>query len=668
MERHAADAFGAQLFIHGGHDGKFWLQDLHMLDVRHMLETKEAVWTVCETSGPPPSARACHTLTRVKNFLLVFGGYDGCGCNDELHLLDLNTWSWKRALSPAHLQRRNAHAACGIRDKFFVFGGHSGKEHIETLDVFDVTNFSWTRPAVSGSLPVGVRGHSMTTAGDSIIMFGGADMSSAPAPRQRHSTALSTLSTQPQGGSAIAEVLVFGGFDGSEWLSDLHALRVILPSSSRPPRSPPAVKAPAPRRPPMTLQRAETGDVPAHAPSPQPPSTLPLNAEPTSSLAYSLSVPTEGPASIRLQQQHQQQQQQGEGGGQEVPVFVSGLQSNANSLQMPGPHFMPGPMSTNQSEEVQAAAASSSAVLQHHPLFILQRNLSGSPQTQLTQVHQMQQQTQPQQGLLEHSHSSLRQDLTGSHHSVPSAPDFPLHPMQQSNSFQQSGQLQGFNQHQRRQMHKSQGSPLQQHPSALQGPNRGWPKGPSGIAGMSSKTGAETQQQGQPFETTEGSSRGNDKDDELAHAAKQECLENMRQMVNVPDLADVRLSVREVVDLPFETLGEFLGVAAKVRAPRLVSQIEQRLADRMSAENSCTILQLADTHQAASLRQRAVHFIVDNFGAVSQTRDYDLLKETPNLLVEVTRLFGQREDLGGTPNLNPQMPLGGLLGLAGGFH
>ena len=37
-----------------------------------------------QTSGTPPSARACHTLTRLAHKLYMFGGYDGAKCFNDL--------------------------------------------------------------------------------------------------------------------------------------------------------------------------------------------------------------------------------------------------------------------------------------------------------------------------------------------------------------------------------------------------------------------------------------------------------------------------------------------------------------------------------------------------------------------------------------------------------
>ena len=48
-------------------------------------------WQKANTSGTPPAARACHTLTRLGWKLYMFGGYDGQKCFNDMDILDLET-------------------------------------------------------------------------------------------------------------------------------------------------------------------------------------------------------------------------------------------------------------------------------------------------------------------------------------------------------------------------------------------------------------------------------------------------------------------------------------------------------------------------------------------------------------------------------------------------
>ena len=80
---HATAVIGSHLFIHGGHDGGSWRDDLHMLDV----ETRE--WSTPIVSGSPPSSRACHTASRIGRKIYMFGGHDGAMCFNDVDVLDL---------------------------------------------------------------------------------------------------------------------------------------------------------------------------------------------------------------------------------------------------------------------------------------------------------------------------------------------------------------------------------------------------------------------------------------------------------------------------------------------------------------------------------------------------------------------------------------------------
>ena len=79
---------GSRLFVHGGHDGSRCFDDFHVLDT----ETLE--WTEVIVSGNIPTARACHTLSKVNDKIFLFGGNDGRRCFNEIYIFDLDTLSW----------------------------------------------------------------------------------------------------------------------------------------------------------------------------------------------------------------------------------------------------------------------------------------------------------------------------------------------------------------------------------------------------------------------------------------------------------------------------------------------------------------------------------------------------------------------------------------------
>ena len=89
---HTLSQVGTKLYIHGGHDGSKWLADMHILTLVSALNRAE--WSQPMLSGAPPSARACHTTTRMGRKLYMFGGYDGTKCFNDVDVLDLETMTW----------------------------------------------------------------------------------------------------------------------------------------------------------------------------------------------------------------------------------------------------------------------------------------------------------------------------------------------------------------------------------------------------------------------------------------------------------------------------------------------------------------------------------------------------------------------------------------------
>lgn len=238
---HTSAVAGSEVYIHGGHDGSQWLADFYILDAAAVINNNftGASWRAPQVSGQKPSARACHTLSRVRQKLFLFGGYDGHHCFNDIEVLDLETLAWiQPKVSGEKPLPRNAHSMTVVEDRLFLFGGHSGCKHLTDMHIFDTVTLTWTKPQLRGSPPPGLRGHSATLVGSKIFLFGGFDgrcrtnevyifctksfswrlpregEGQGPAGRQRHSAAL----------VSGRRILVFGGFDGTRWLEDIYEL------------------------------------------------------------------------------------------------------------------------------------------------------------------------------------------------------------------------------------------------------------------------------------------------------------------------------------------------------------------------------------------------------------------------------------------------------------
>ena len=255
---HATVVVGTQIYMHGGHDGTKWLNDLHSIDTENLFTSDASpsfqpdhaisaansaaaaangyimrpvgatggdsgdpaadsgsvpahsasggsgeewgeganpattsttpiidfsekqklkiTWKKLHTQAQPPSARACHTISRIGRKLVLFGGYDGGRCFNDTVLLDLDTLTWIHpAITGPLPPPRNAHAIAVVGHRLYLFGGHSGSKHLRDLFIFNTTTFTWEEPDMQGTAPPGLRGHSMNFVGNRIFLFGGYD-------------------------------------------------------------------------------------------------------------------------------------------------------------------------------------------------------------------------------------------------------------------------------------------------------------------------------------------------------------------------------------------------------------------------------------------------------------------------------------------------------------
>ncbi|KAF7458729.1 putative kelch repeat protein [Cryptosporidium felis] len=255
---HASSVYGNSLFIHGGHNGESWLNDMYEFTVKcggnsdslnltgldEISEELIGTWKKIKilNKGVKPSPRACHTLTRVFGKLYLFGGYDGGKCYNDLWVYDIAKVTWTEIEFGKYIPRhRNGHCAISSSKGIIFFGGHTGKEYIGDVSVFCTEKKEFHTPKVFGICPSARKGHSLAPLDDvSVAMFGGYDGKNrsddlfildiselpstirwerviekdSPSPRQRNS-----LTPIPGG-----KCFLFGGFDGSCWKSDAMIL------------------------------------------------------------------------------------------------------------------------------------------------------------------------------------------------------------------------------------------------------------------------------------------------------------------------------------------------------------------------------------------------------------------------------------------------------------
>ncbi|RYG45647.1 hypothetical protein EON67_10380 [archaeon] len=160
---HATFVYGTKLFIHGGHDGMHWLDDMHVLETAELGASSSSAaalsgtgspaagggmelrWTQPVVAGTLPSARACHTTTLLGRKVYLFGGFDGAKCFNSLDVLDLDSLTWFNPhVSGTVPQARNAQTVTVVGTRLLLFGGHSGNKHLHDLHVLDTETLTWS--------------------------------------------------------------------------------------------------------------------------------------------------------------------------------------------------------------------------------------------------------------------------------------------------------------------------------------------------------------------------------------------------------------------------------------------------------------------------------------------------------------------------------------------
>ncbi|KAJ7974939.1 Kelch repeat-containing protein [Quillaja saponaria] len=181
----AASAIGNQkIVMYGGWDGKKWLSDVYVLD------TISLEWMELSVTGSLPPPRCGHTATMLEKRLLVYGGRGGGGpiMGDLWALKGLieeenETPGWTQLKLPGQAPSpRCGHTVTSGGHYLLLFGGHGTGGWLSRYDIYyndcivlDRVSAQWKR-LPSGNEPPPARAyHSMTSIGSRYLLFGGFD-------------------------------------------------------------------------------------------------------------------------------------------------------------------------------------------------------------------------------------------------------------------------------------------------------------------------------------------------------------------------------------------------------------------------------------------------------------------------------------------------------------
>ncbi|XP_052199311.1 protein GLUTELIN PRECURSOR ACCUMULATION 3 [Diospyros lotus] len=181
----AASSVGnRKIVMYGGWDGKKWLSDIYVLD------TISLEWTELSVSGTFPPPRCGHTATMVEKRLLVYGGRGGGGpiMGDLWALKGLvegenETPGWTQLKLPGQAPSpRCGHTVTSGGHYLLLFGGHGTGGWLSRYDIYhndcivlDRVSVQWKRLPTSNEPPAARAYHSMTCIGSRYLLFGGFD-------------------------------------------------------------------------------------------------------------------------------------------------------------------------------------------------------------------------------------------------------------------------------------------------------------------------------------------------------------------------------------------------------------------------------------------------------------------------------------------------------------
>lgn len=181
----AASAVGnRKIVMNGGWDGKKWLSDVYVLD------TISLEWTELSVTGSLPPPRCGHTATMLEKRLLVYGGRGGGGpIMGDLWALkglideELETPGWTQLKLPGQApSARCGHTVTSGGHYLLLFGGHGTGGWLSRYDIYyndcivlDRVSAQWKRLPTENEPPPARAYHSMTYLGSRYLLFGGFD-------------------------------------------------------------------------------------------------------------------------------------------------------------------------------------------------------------------------------------------------------------------------------------------------------------------------------------------------------------------------------------------------------------------------------------------------------------------------------------------------------------
>ncbi|XP_061348425.1 acyl-CoA-binding domain-containing protein 4-like isoform X2 [Gastrolobium bilobum] len=212
-------------------------------------------WIAPPVSGQRPKARYEHGAAVVRDKLYIYGGNHNGRYLNDLHVLDLRSWTWSKIEAKAGVESPITSTPCAGHslipwgNKLLSIAGHT-KDPSESIQVkvFDLQTATWSTLKTFGKAPVSRGGQSVNLVGTSLVIFGGQDakrtllndlhildletmtwdeidaLGVPPSPRSDHTAVV----------HVERYLLIFGGGSHATCYNDLHVLDLQTMEWSRP--------------------------------------------------------------------------------------------------------------------------------------------------------------------------------------------------------------------------------------------------------------------------------------------------------------------------------------------------------------------------------------------------------------------------------------------------
>ncbi|XP_015901923.2 protein GLUTELIN PRECURSOR ACCUMULATION 3 [Ziziphus jujuba] len=165
----------SKVVVFGGLLDKKFLSDIVVYDTDNKLWFQPEC-SGCGSDGQVgPSPRAFHIAVAIDCNMFIFGGRSGSKRLGDFWVLDTDIWQWSELTSFGDLPSpRDFAAASAIGNrKIVMYGGWDGKKWLSDVYVMDTMSLEWTELSVTGSIPPPRCGHTVTMVEKRLLVYGG---------------------------------------------------------------------------------------------------------------------------------------------------------------------------------------------------------------------------------------------------------------------------------------------------------------------------------------------------------------------------------------------------------------------------------------------------------------------------------------------------------------